>query len=244
MELNTPSDLLASPDHYAFIEGLAKRAAHNVARRYRTDVEDLTQEALKWCLEHPAKFMEYWGDENQKRGERYISAAMRNACKDYAHSQLASEGGSDNETSFWYRGELIEELLGYIWDEASWTTPPQTEVKTRGGDPALGNGWIATLADVKRAVEKQSEYDQWLLRLYYHARHSQADIASSHADQVSQQQIGRRLKRALGRVREALGGRPPHRDPAEPGWQEYVGSRKVLSNAAARAQTGNDYGGE
>lgn len=220
----TPSDVLADPQYYTFLEALAKQAARTIGRKFRTPVEDLTQEALTWCLTHPGKFMEYWGDDNRRRGERYITAAMKNACKDYAVQEQALTGGSDGKTQFWYRGKLLESLLGHAWDEEATTN--------------------VEILDVRRALEKLSEYDQWLLKSYYFEDLLQADIASLHADHISQPSVSRRLQRALGRVHAELGGRRPHTDPPEPGWQDYVGSRKVLSNAQAAAITGSQYAGE
>lgn len=220
----TPSDILSDPQYYAFLEMLAKRAAYTIARKFRIPVEDLTQEALMWCLLHPEKFMQYWGDDNRRRGERSIAFSMRNACKDYAVREQASTGGADGKSQFWYRGVLLESLLARMWDEN-----PSTNVE---------------ILDVRRAIEKQSEYDQWLLKAYYHDDVSQMDLASAHADHISQQAVGRRLKRALGRVHAELGGRQPFNDPPEPGWQDHVGARRAISNAQARAITGASYAGE
>ncbi len=220
----TPSELLADPQYYTFLETLAKRAAHSVARKFRTPVEDMAQEALMWCLTHPEKFLEYWADEDQRRGERYISAAMKNACRDYAVQEQVMGGGADGKSRFWYRNTLLEDLLRQAWDKVAEGDRPRIEI-----------------LDVQCAVEKQSAYDQWLLKAYYYDGVSQSDLASAHADHISQQGVGRALKRALGRVHAELGGRRPHNDPPEPGWQDHVGSRKAISNAHARAITSNAY---
>lgn len=232
----TPSEVIQ--DHYEAIEVLAKRVARQVARQFAVEVEDLTQEALTWCLLHPEKFMGHWSDEDRRRGERFLVADMRNWCRNYAAKEQRARGGLLPADQFWYRGLVIEELLKYAFDESASLSPPPNPNQTRGRqDPAEGNNWVTFMADIRKALETLSDADLWLLKALYANGLSQARVGELSDPPVSQQKVSRRAKRAIAKVQDALGGPRPKNDPPEPGWEQWIGTRKAVSNAKARAIT-------
>jgi DNA-directed RNA polymerase specialized sigma24 family protein len=244
-----------TPEQYAFLYEKAEIVARGVSRDYPdSDRDDLTQEALMWAVEHPGKIAS-WLEHDEGIGR--VVVAMKKACRRSAVKQRALARGDETFIDdCWYSTEMLKGfgrgsgqrgLLHLVFDDDAWTNPEATGdspgVRTKK-DPAEGNNWLATLSDVSAALDKLSREDPkaWsLLVLHYKQQYTYDEIGAALTPPVSKQRVLDRIDRAVRKVQDLLGGPKPQKDPAEPGWEDGPGSRYVLSNAAARAITDNQY---
>lgn len=230
------------------IAQLALMVARKTRRQYpMVDTDDLTQQAWVWVHTHPKKAREYLDDEDKNRGSRLLVTALRNSLKDYARKERAQRYDYSLEDDVFYSATMLKGagrgkgLLHYVYDREAWTNPPKLDDAPRAsGDPAEGNGWLATLVDVDRAVKTLPRASQALLEAHFRNGYTYEQIGSSFPVPVAVATVAKRIDAAVVQVQEALGGFRPKADPPEGGWENgYVGTRRAISNAHARAITDN-----
>jgi DNA-directed RNA polymerase specialized sigma24 family protein len=208
-----------------------------------------------WCVEHPKKLNAYLSDGDSRRGVRMLTASMRNAAKKYARDERAQDFGYFLEDEAWYSKRMLKGdgnkpgLLHYVFDQENWKNSPPSDSAGRGkGDPAEGNGWLTMMCDLSAALEKLEAGERELLREHFHRGLTCQDIADLYSSPpVSKQTVARRIDRAVRKTQDHLGGQRPQDDPAEEGTDagyaeaHYVGMRRAISNAHARAITNNQW---
>lgn len=232
-------------------QGIAKLALI-VARKTRkqypmVDIDDLIQESWVWTITHPKKTREYLDDEDKQRGTRMLVAALKNSVKDYARKERAQRFDYVLEDDVFYSLSMLKGagrgkgLLHYVYDRDAWLKPPSRDDAPRSaGDAAEGNGWLATLVDVDRALKTLPRADQGLLEAHFRNGYTYEQIGSSFPVPVSAKTVSLKVDAAVVKVQDALGGNRPKPDPPEGDWENgYVGTRRVMSNARARAITDN-----
>lgn len=239
---------LTNEEHH-HLSAIALQVARKTRRQYSmVDIDDLIQEALMWGVTHPRKLREYLDDEDNNRGTRMLVAAMRNHVKGYARSERAEQYGYELEDEMFYSLAVLKGvgrgkgLLHYVYDRESWLKPPPGDGGPRSpGDPAEGGGWLATLVDVDRAVKTLPKADERLLAAHFDSGYTYEQIGSSFPVPVAVSTVSKRIDAACVKVQDALGGARPREDPPEPDYWEggYVGTRRAISNAHARAITDN-----
>lgn len=233
-------------EHFEPTAAISLQAARSVRRRYSSvDIDDLTQMGLVWCIEHPKKFREYVdGDDTGK-----LYRTLWNYMSNYARLERAKSGYELEDEVFYSKRMLKgdgrkEGLLHYVFDPENFHKPPAIDgAKVRGGDPAEGNGWLATMVDVGRALKVLDGNEYALLYRHYSLGETYEDIGTSM--KVSKTTVAKYVDRAVFKVQEYLGGPRPREDAPEPDWVEepvYVGTRRAISNAHARAITENQSG--
>lgn len=239
---------------YAYLYEKAEAVARTVHRSYpMIDTDDLVQEALVWAVQHPGVLEAYLESDD---GIPKLMGAMKNACRDYAVAQRAYQRGDEYRIDdAWYPLDALKGtgasagkrgLLHYVFDDEAWTNPEKGESEGRTKrDPAEGNNWLATLADVSSGLDKLSRSDPraWaLLVLHYKQGYTYQEIGDSMDPVVAKQTISDRMSRAVKKLQEILGGPRPKKDPEEDGWENgLVGTRRAISNAHARAITDAGY---
>lgn len=234
-------------EHFEPTAAISLQAARSVRRRYSSvDVDDLTQMGLVWCIEHPKKFREYVdGDDTGK-----LYRTLWNYMSNYARLERAKSGYELEDEVFYSKRMLKGDgrkagLLHYVFDRENWYKPPVTDdgAKKRGGDPAEGNGWLATMVDLDRALDAIGKPHRDLLEEHYYKGTTYEVIADRL--NMSKTTVAKYVDRAVFKVQEYLGGPRPREDAPEPDWVEepvYVGTRRAISNAHARAITENQSG--
>lgn len=233
-------------DHFEETAAICLQAARAVKKRYpMAGTDDMTQVGLVWCIEHPKKFREYV--EGEDTGKLYRT--LWNYMSNYARQERAKAGYSLDDDVFYSKRMLKGDgrkpgLLHYVFDRENWLKPPIPEgAKVRGGDPAEGNSWLATMTDLCRALDHIPADDRYLLREHYMYGTTYDAIAASM--EVSKTTVAKYVDKAVFKVQEFLGGPRPREDAPEPEWTaepEYVGTRRAISNAHARAITENQSG--
>lgn len=228
-------------EHFEETSALAVSVARSVRKRYPTaDQDDLFQVGLMWCIEHPRKFREYV--EEKATGKLF--RALHNHMSHYARTERAKYYGYSLEDEVFYSKRMLKGdgkqpgLLEYVFDRESWYHPPAPDGGggKRSGDPAEGNGWLATMIDVSQACDRLAPEDRNLLREHYMFGDTYEQIGTRLG--VSKAAVAKYIDRAVARLQDHLGGSRPREDPAEDGWEQepaYVGTRRAISNAHARA---------
>lgn len=233
-------------DNFALVSAVALQAARATRKRYpNADTDDLTQVGLVWCVEHPRKLREYVNDG--KHGALYT--ALANHIRAYARSERAEREGYVLEDDAFYSKRMLKGdgtnpgLLHYVFDRANWEKPP-----TRGegagrskGDPAEGGTWLAIMVDVNKAVMSLDGKDFDLIAYHYRDGMTYDDLGLMFGD-VSKSTVAKYIDRAVANMQDYLGGSKPREDKPEEEWElepEYVGTRRAISNAHARAVTEN-----
>lgn len=221
----------------------ALSAARSVKRRYPTsDVDDLVQMGLVWCIEHPKKFREYVDADKWW----VVQKAMFNYMSVYARKERARYYGYNLEDDVFYSKRMLKGdgnkpgLLDYVFDREAWLKPPPSDAPRSGGDPAEGNGWLTTMVDLAKACDTLSADDRRLLREHYMFGQTYEEIGRRLG--VAKVTVAKYVDRAVTRLQDALGGAKPREDPPEDEWRSepvYVGSRRAISNAHARAMLEN-----
>lgn len=247
-----------SEELYGYLYGLAENVAHGVHRSFpMVDVEDLLQEALMWAVAHPGTLLRYLQHESDDQCARMITGAMKNSAKGYAiRVRAAGRGDHLLEDDYFYplgalkgTGRLAGKrgLLHHVYDDESWTNPekPEADTPRTKRDPAEGNGWLATLADVSSALDKlrrENPDAADLIEAHYRNGRTYEHIGATLRPPVSRETVSKRMDRAIKKIQEILGGSKPKKDPEEPGWENgLVGTRRAISNSAARAITDHGY---
>lgn len=235
-------------EHFERLAPLAFTAARAAQKRYpSSQANDLQQVAFEWCVTHPGKLRTYLEDDDERRGTRMLVASMRNYAKKYARTERAAIYGYDLDDEQFYSKRMLKGdgnkpgLLHYVFDRANWSKPPPSDGAGRGkGDPAEGGTWMTMMADVHKAIESLSSDDQAILSEHYLFGVTYETLGARLG--VAKTTVAKYVDRAVSRIQDHLGGPKPRDDEPEDGWDiepEYVGSRRVISNAHARAITDN-----
>lgn len=240
-------------ENYAHLSALALTAARAAKKRYPvSDLDDLLQVAMMWCVTHPGKLGTYLHDEDERRGTRMLTASMRNAARKWAREDRAASYGYDLDDDAFYSKRMLKGdgnkpgLLHYVFNRENWPKPPPVEGGARSkGDPAEGGTWLAMMVDLSAAIEALPAEDHILATAHYGDGLTYEQIgADVLRPAVSKATVAKRIDRAVGKVQAFLGGPKPREDEPEEGWDsgvdpEYVGTRRVVSNAHARTITDN-----
>lgn len=209
--------------------------------RYGVEREDLAQEMRLWVFRHPETIARW--EESEDGAEKPLARTLRNEALDLCQQWKADYlGYSKSDLTYYSRKELQKVLLPAVFDPEAWTEPPVSEGSGRSQRaPAEGGNWIAMLADVSRAFSSIPQRDQDLLRMFHQDQMTNVLVADMLG--ITQQAASKKHHQALGRLVRQLGGERPRNTHEEPTCEceDFVGTRQVMSNAAARAAQDNYY---
>lgn len=210
--------------------------------RYGTELDDVAQELRIWVFRHPEKIATWEGEHEPWDVDKLVARSLRHEANRYCQQIKAQSVGYSYDDLAWYsRGEL-KVLLDAMFDREAWTEPPVSESGGRSRrDPATGGNWIAMLADVAQAFDRLSERDRNLLRVFH--EHRVPNVTLADREGVSPQAMSAKHQKALDRLLRLMGGERPRNTHDEPECEceQYLGTRRVISNAAARAAQDNYY---
>jgi DNA-directed RNA polymerase specialized sigma24 family protein len=114
-----------------------------------------------------------------------------------------------------------------VWAHEGWTDTPDmaNEFVTHSAKPSEGGNRLALLSDVRAGLDKLNEQDRDLLRLRY-ANGGMEFGALAETLSASEEAVRKRVKRALVRLQDRLGGEAPI----------WYGRRRRMSNEQARQE--------
>lgn len=219
---------------------IVESVAADISRRYRQfglGQDDASQENWVWVYDHPHKVMDWFDPDitSPKAGEKMLARTLRNHLSDYGEDLKAQHLGYSREDLVYYSKASLKELLPSMFDREAWIYPERNDgERVRGGDPATGGNWIATLADISRAFDRLDDGDRDLLRMFHEAPVWRNKDAANYFG-ITEQVMSYRHDAAVGRLLKLLGGPKPKAQHFDDCDHDYVGTRRSVSNAAARS---------
>ena len=214
------------------IAPLVRANSTSVRRSYpMAESGDLDGVQWEWVYSNPDKVKAY--QEGDAMG--LLSFRLRSVATRWAAAEREVALGRDPEDLHLYNIGTVRELLKDVFHHENWQPAPQggdgmprgSSVASRGGDR------VAMLGDVSAAV-KQVPQDQWNVLIWaFKYGYSYEQIAE--ALEITVQAARKRVDRAVERVRMVLMGIAP--STSEAGDPEFIGRRRAMSNAQARAIT-------
>jgi DNA-directed RNA polymerase specialized sigma24 family protein len=219
------------------LNGVIARAAGAIAKRYGSFVqyEDLVQDGWEWVLTRPERLVV--DDDGMVRDNHGIVDLVRHLTAVAKRERDARLGLSVGQSS--YDRAVVEAVLPGVWDRDY--RPAMPEVRTRRSDDpaAMASQWETLVLDVKRAVEQLPARHRKVLFTYYAVVHDWREAAKmlglgkSRANELGNE--------AISRIVDILNGVPDATVSDDHG---VTGSRRVMSNAQARALTQQQWDGE
>jgi RNA polymerase sigma factor (sigma-70 family) len=205
---------------------VARLSAMRVARIQRNLVpaDDLYQHNIVWALEHWHKIIEW---EEQESLSFKLRKTFTNEGQKLCSKERAQRSRSSTTDSFYYTAELLHQLLRDVWHYAGWLDTPDmtSEFVQSTSKPSEGNNRLAMFSDLAQGIASLSKADRLLLRQRYADGGIEFD-ALAEMYEVSEDAIRKRVKRAIIKLQDRLGGEAP----------VWRGARRVKSNAQARAE--------
>lgn len=228
-------------DHYQEYESMLGSISWEYGakgQRWGADHDDFRQEMTLWMLDNTGKMNARAADfEDPDRFKRWVAKSLRNTCIDHLAKIAGQAGANDKSYMYFYSVPELKVLLGYMFDPDAKMNPPQYDTDERSKrDPAHGNNWLVTLADVEAGYNKLTLEDQNLLALFHRDGYRNKDLAAEWG--LTEAQMSNRHTRAVERLLDHLGGPKP--EPAKQEGDVFKG-RRSMSNAAARALTSAQY---
>lgn len=202
------------------------QVSSSVARLFPgQDRDDVAQETRLFFCTSP-KVGTYL--EAGEEGERMLRSSLRNHAMLVCRKERAAARGYEVDDEFSYSVAALRNLLPRVFHYEDWlpTVSGFTDMPRAQSKPAEGNNLLAALVDVKSAFLRLSEDQRAVLLDSFYDGLSDNELALR--DGIDPDSVRKRTHRALARMRDLLSyHRPEHDGP---------GSRRVVSNAAARAQ--------
>jgi len=209
---------------------IAASVAKQIHPRYAVyfEIHDIKQELLLWSLKRPDK-IEQWLSHDQepqdrKSGIRQLAKTFQREADKICRSEKARKIGYETRDEYFYSIGLLEELIANIDALEQQQGGQSARVSGGGSDPATGNNFAATIADVRKAMEALDPADCLMLEMRYQEGLTFAQIATQL--ELSDSTVHRRVNSALKRMVKVLGGDNP--------WSVR---HKTMSNAQAIALT-------
>jgi hypothetical protein len=210
------------------IYSVARQIASRSGRIHRglVTTDDMYQHLSLWALEHWHK-IEQWQQEESLKYK--LRKTFFNEAQKYVAKERQRTSRSPMSDTFYYSHEVLHELLRDVWTHEGWSDTPDlsNEFVTRSTKPSEGGNRMALLSDVMAGLEKLSEADRELLKMRYHAGGMELG-AMAEAYGTTEEAMRKRVKRALTKLQDRLGGEQP------------VWNRRKRSNAEAREEVRNN----
>lgn len=187
---------------------VARKTANKTARihRFAIDPDDIFQSLVVWGLEHMHKLDEWKDDKKAFK----LSRALANEAQRVAVKQRAHNSKIPVSDFFFYKDEVLHELLRDVWNYDNWseTSDMSSEYISHTKKPDEGGNRIAMLADVSDGLDRLSDNDRNLLRQRYANGGMDVDALAAFYS-ITEAAMRKRLERARRRLQEQLGGEQP-----------------------------------
>jgi hypothetical protein len=209
------------------------RTTSGVVRRGYQEVDraDLDQIGWVWVYERPNKVAEYL-NLDLKEGDKLIAFSLRNAMVKFARKERAHIRGYEVEDEYYYSTDQLVQLLPVVLAGMPW---PEPEYKIRSNaDPAEGGNRAAIEADISQAYGWLHEDQRRILDRAYGESASGVDATTAGELGLTIEAWQMQKLRAIRALQAKLGGPRPWADLPD---QQRVGTRKVVTNAAAQSMT-------
>jgi DNA-directed RNA polymerase specialized sigma24 family protein len=187
------------------IYSVARQIASRSGRIHRglVTTDDMYQHLSLWALEHWHK-IEQWQQEESLKYK--LRKTFFNEAQKYVAKERQRTSRSPMSDTFYYSHEVLHELLRDVWTHEGWSDTPD-----------LSNEFVT------RSTKPSEE----LLKMRYHAGGMELG-AMAETYGTTEEAMRKRVKRALTKLQDRLGGEQP------------VWNRRKRSNAEAREEVRNN----
>jgi RNA polymerase sigma factor (sigma-70 family) len=208
------------------IYGVARQVTTRSNRIHRglVSTDDMYQHLSLWALEHWHK-VEQWQAEDSLKYK--LRKTFFNEAQKYVAKERSRHARVPVTDSFYYTLEVLHELLRDVWSHEGWTDTPDmaNEFVTHSSKPSEGGNRLALLSDVQAGLDRLNDTDRDLLRMRY-SNGGMEFGALAESLGASEEAVRKRVKRALVRLQDRLGGEAP----------VWYGRRRRMSNEQARQE--------
>ena len=230
-ELNAQNKELEKRDElWDQVYKVARLSATRCVRIHRNliSTDDVFQHLNLWALEHWHKIEEW---EQQESLKFKLRRTFYNEAQKYVARERMHHSRTPMSDSFYYTHEVLHELLRDVWTHEGWTDTADlsNEFVSKSSKPAEGGNRMALLSDVAAGLKRLNDADQALLRLRYANGGMEFD-ALAEEYKATEEAIRKRVKRALTKLQDRLGGEAP----------VWYGRRRNRTNAEAREEVKNN----
>ena len=199
------------------VNEITSALAYNLSKKYHRFAEqsDIKQAMNEYAWKRKDKVNEYLmrEEENERRmGYKAFSTFMRRAGERYARKEKARALGYELGDEYFYRIEMIENLIKVLGSEDAHLTNQVLDPDVHGvkakKQASEGNNLLAMLADVDRAMKKLDPRTQGILNSRFSHDQPLAEIAA--AWDISPQRVEQISARGIRDLSELLGGAAPY----------------------------------
>ncbi len=208
-------------EHNDLIYGAINRGMRGYVH---TDRADIVQEVYAWWLGSGASSVSaYIGPDSQydeSHGRNKLAIAIERFARNMCEREKAAAVGYNPEDTYRYTPNEVKRLLPLALDSTALTIPGQSfDSAPVHGDPAEGGNLLASVVDVRRALNGLDSLDRLFLQAF-------VESDTGHVAELfglEEPSVLQRHSRLVARLVRMLGGQQP------------VYRRKSVSNAAAIA---------
>jgi len=199
------------------VNEITSALAYNLSKKYHRFAEqsDIKQAMNEYAWKRKDKVNEYLmrEEENERRmGYKAFSTFMRRAGERYARKEKARALGYELGDEYFYRIEMIENLIKVLGSEDAHLTNQVLDPDVHGikakKQASEGNNLLAMLADVDRAMKKLDPRTQGILNSRF--AHDQPLTEIATAWDISPQRVEQISARGIRDLSELLGGAAPY----------------------------------
>jgi len=223
--------------NYESLKPLVDQVSRVTSRNFPSYIleEDVNSAVWVWIMENKSTVSKIFdsGDFEAK-----IRRFLQHAANAYALKEDAAINGYSPEDSYVYSTEVVEELLGSVFDYTDWQAfGASGDGQPRSKKQANASGdRLAMLSDVKGAIKTLTRKQQAAIVRYY-ADHWTYDMIGAEQG-ITSQASRDRVERGVQAIRKALG-----RIPLSDLQRGHSGRLNPSTNAESRAWTERDYEG-
>jgi DNA-directed RNA polymerase specialized sigma24 family protein len=207
------------------------------------ELEDIKQSLYQWFTEHPNKLKD-WEAIGERDAKNLIYRSLRNDALDYCQRWKAKSVGYDITDLHYYESEMVEALLPPVLrGEYGVTHKLNLGRPGRPSAPAEGGNLTIMMLEVDAGYWKLNKEDRRIIFLRFAENLDFGEIAN-YLELGTDSAARMRLKRAIRRLINKIGGYKPYNDTDSPDEDETKEDTVEQSNQESDKESGDNDGSE
>jgi DNA-directed RNA polymerase specialized sigma24 family protein len=207
------------------------------------ELEDIRQSLYQWFTEHPNKLKD-WEAIGEKDAKNLIYRSLRNDALDYCQRWKAKSVGYDVADLHYYESEMVEALLPPVLrGEYGVTHKLNLGRPGRPSAPAEGGNLTIMMLEVDAGYWRLNKEDRRIIFLRFAENLDFGEIAN-YLELGTDSAARMRLKRAIRRLINKIGGYKPYNDIDSPDEDETKEDTIEQSNQESDKESGDNDGSE
>ncbi len=222
---------------YNAVKDILYSTGKGVSKRFPTlDPEEIDNVGWEYVYRSREVVIGFLTEKEQ--GRRYLGYRIRRAMLEWCGREMRAATGIDYRDTYTYTSEVIKELLSDVFEYENWQSAPAGEDNMPKSKRLVNEGGdrMAMLADVSRALKCLTD-DQYNA-IVWHYKYGYTHAMIGEEMDITENAVRLRIRRAVYRMVYFLAKQDPGGDEDDSP-REFTGSRRVVSNATARARLDN-----